>query len=151
MKIAVGCDHRGFFAKEKIKQLLQARGVEVVDFGTNSPESCDYPDTAFPAAEDVAKGACERGILFCGTGIGMSISANKVRGIRASLCFDEMMAEMARHHNDANVLCLPVNFISDEVMTHVVNKWLDTPFDGGRHERRISKISEFESRNGHPH
>ncbi len=144
MKIAVGSDHRGFAAKEVIKETLETRGIEVVDFGTHGNESYDYPDAAFPTALAVADGSCDLGVLCCGTGIGMSIAANKVGGIRASLCHDELTAEMARRHNDANVLCLPVDLLSDDAVRGVVDVWLDTTFDGGRHERRVNKISSFE-------
>ena len=149
MNVAVGSDHRGFAVKERIKALLQERGIEVTDFGCDSSESCDYPDAAIPAAQAVSKGAAERGILCCGTGIGMSITANKVRGVRASLCHDALTAEISRRHNNANVLCLPADMLSQAVVERVVDVWLDTPFDGGRHDRRISKISAFENQNGH--
>lgn len=149
MKVAVGSDHRGFQAKERIKSILESHGFEVTDFGCGSIDSCDYPDAAIPAARSVAEGASDWGILCCGTGIGMSISANKVRGIRASLCHDAVTAEMARRHNNANILCLPADLISESLIERVVEVWIDTPFDGGRHQRRIGKISAFEN-NGHP-
>lgn len=148
MKVAVGSDHRGFQAKERIKSILEAHGFEVTDFGCESVDSCDYPDAAIPAAQSVAEGTTDWGILCCGTGIGMSISANKVKGIRASLCHDAVTAEMARRHNNANILCLPADLISESLIERVVEVWIDTPFDGGRHERRIDKISAFEN-NGH--
>ena len=149
MKVALGCDHRGYRAKERLKAYLQARGMEVMDFGANSPESSDYPDAAFPASQAVSRGDSERGILMCGTGIGMSISANKVRGIRASLCHDELSAELARRHNDANMLCIPCDLVNDSLLERVVDIWLSTPFDGGRHDRRIQKIAEYESHDHH--
>ena len=149
MNVAVGSDHRGFAAKERIKRFVESRGLEVTDFGCQSDESCDYPDAAIPAAQAVISGQCDRAILCCGTGIGMSISANKVKGVRASLCHDAVTAEMARRHNDANVLCLPADLISESIIEGVVEVWLNTPFDAGRHERRIDKISAYEN-NGHP-
>ncbi len=148
MNVAVGSDHRGYAAKERIKTFLESRGCQVTDFGCESTESCDYPDAAIPAAQAVAKGTSDWAILCCGTGIGMSITANKVKGIRASLCHDEVTAEIARRHNNANVLCLPADLIGDSMIERVVDVWLNTPFDGGRHERRIGKIAEFEN-NGH--
>ncbi len=144
MKIAISCDHRGFAAKERIKKLLQESGHEVLDFGTDGQASCDYPDMAVTAANSVAEGDCERGILICGTGIGMSIAANKVRRIRAALCHDELTALLARKHNDANVLCLPADLVGDQLMRLIVNAWLNAEFEGGRHARRIEKISRYE-------
>lgn len=145
MKIALGCDHRGFEAKEQIKSFLSSKGIEVEDFGTHSPESADYPDAAFPAAESVAKQKNNMGILFCGTGIGMSIAANKVDGIRAALCHDELTAELSRMHNNANVLCLPADLVGDALMRRIVDAWLANSFEAGRHERRVAKIGEYEA------
>lgn len=145
MKIAVGSDHRGYAAKERIKTFLESCGHQVTDFGCEGNESCDYPDAAIPAAQSVADGESDRGVLCCGTGIGMSIAANKVSGVRASLCHDDVTAEVARRHNDANILCLPADMISDSLIERVVEVWLNTPFDGGRHERRINKITSFEN------
>lgn len=150
MKIALSCDHRGYPAKEKIKSMLVSLGHEVADFGCGAQTSCDYPDTALPAAQSIARGEADVGVLMCGTGIGMSIAANKVKGIRAALCHDELTAELARKHNDANVLCMPADLIGEELMKRVINVWLRTRFEGGRHERRIGKIAEFE-RNGMCH
>ncbi len=150
MNVAVCSDHRGYRAKECIKTLLQRAGHQVHDFGCNEPSSCDYPDWAIPASQSIAAGKAEAGIMFCGTGIGMSITANKVRGIRAALCHDELTAELARKHNDANVLCLPADLIGEELMKRVVEVWLNTPFAGGRHSRRNAKITQFESTNGSP-
>ena len=144
MKVALSSDHRGFAAKENLKSYLTTSGHEVTDFGCDSPTSCDYPDMGFAGARAVAAGAADFGILFCGTGIGMSISANKVRGIRAALCHDELTAELSRRHNDANVLCLPADLIGEELIRRVVDVWLRTEYEGGRHARRIQKISEFE-------
>jgi ribose 5-phosphate isomerase B len=145
MKVALSSDHRGFSAKESIKSYLEAAGHEVCDYGCGGPASCDYPDTGFAGASAVARGDSERGILFCGTGIGMSMTANKVKGIRAALCHDELTAEMARRHNNANVLCLPADLIGEELMRRVVDVWLRTEYEGGRHERRLQKIANFES------
>lgn len=144
MKIAIGSDHRGYAAKEKIKAQLASKGHEVLDQGTNGPESCDYPDAAYPTCKAITTGQAELGILLCGTGIGMSISANKVRGIRAACCHDELTAEMARRHNDANILCLPADLIGEELTRRMVDVWLSTSFEGGRHERRIRKIGDYE-------
>ncbi|HSW45865.1 MAG TPA: ribose 5-phosphate isomerase B [Phycisphaerae bacterium] len=144
MKIALGADHRGFQAKEKVKTFLISLGYEVQDFGTDSPSSCDYPDMAYPACQSVTSGEAESAILLCGTGIGMSISANKVHGIRAALCHDEFSAEMARRHNNANILCLPADLIGEEITRRIVEVWLKGRFEGGRHERRVRKIIDFE-------
>jgi len=144
LKIAIGADHRGYQAKEKAKALLTSLGHEVMDFGTNSSTSCDYPDAAYPACQSVIAGHTESCILFCGTGLGMSISANKVRGIRAAVCHDEVTAEMSRRHNKANVLCLPADLIGDELTRRIIEVWLTARFEGGRHERRVQKIAEFE-------
>jgi ribose 5-phosphate isomerase B len=151
MKIAISSDHRGYGAKEKLKAMLISQGHEVVDFGCETPVSCDYPDLALPAAQSIAEHKAEAGILLCGTGIGMSITANKVKGIRAALCHDELTAELARKHNDANVLCMPADLLGEELMKRVVHVWLSTKFEGGRHERRVSKVTEFENKNGQVH
>ncbi len=148
MKVALCSDHRGYRAKERIKSLLERGGHQFRDFGCDEPASCDYPDWAIPASKSVASGETDMGIMFCGTGIGMSITANKVRGIRASLCHDELTAELARKHNDANVLCLPADLIGEELMKRIVEVWLRTTFEGGRHSRRNAKIAQFESTNG---
>jgi RpiB/LacA/LacB family sugar-phosphate isomerase len=142
MKIALASDHAGYELKEEIKQLLGAH--EMIDFGTDSTCSMDYPDSGFPAAEAVAKGNCERGILICGTGIGMSILANKVKGIRAALCHCTDFARLSRQHNNANILVLPGKFLTLSQAEEIINTWLTTPFEGGRHERRIQKIREYE-------
>jgi ribose 5-phosphate isomerase B len=144
LRVAIGSDHRGFAAKEKIKSMLASKGYEVIDMGTDSPASCDYPDTAYPTCKTVTSGKADIGILLCGTGIGMSISANKVHGIRAACCHDELTAEMARRHNNANILCLPADLIGEELTRRIVDVWLNTAFEGGRHERRIKRIAEYE-------
>ncbi len=145
MKIAIGSDHAGFALKEEIKKFLEEKGIEVVDFGTHSEERVDYPDYAIPLAESVAKGEEELGILICGTGIGMSIAANKVKGIRASLVSDVYSAHSAREHNNANVLCMGGRVLGTELAKEITNAWLDAKFSGGRHERRIEKIAKYES------
>ena len=145
MKVVLSSDHRGFSAKEGIKTYLTAAGHEVTDFGCDSPASCDYPDTAFAGAMAISAGKAQRGIFFCGTGIGMSMTANKVHGIRAALCHDELTAELARRHNNANVLCLPADLLGQELIRRVVDVWLRTDYEGGRHERRLQKIADFES------
>jgi ribose 5-phosphate isomerase B len=145
MKIALSSDHRGFRAKEHVKNFLRELGHDVVDFGCDGAVSCDYPDMALAGAKAVAGGDTERGIFFCGTGIGMSITANKVKGIRAALCHDELTAEMSRRHNNANILCLPADLVGDELMRRVVDVWLRTDYEGGRHERRVQKITHYES------
>jgi ribose 5-phosphate isomerase B len=145
MRIALAADHRGHAVKERIAILLQEQGHEVLDMGTNSAKSCDYPDLAFPAARAVAEDSASCAILICGSGIGMDICANKVPGIRAALCHDELTAQMSRRHNDANVLCLASDVQGEELMRRVVLSWLTTDFEpGGRHERRVRKMSWIE-------
>lgn len=150
MNVAIASDHRGFNAKESIKRHLISRGHDVLDVGCDGTASCDYPDTTFAGAKSVASGEAERGIFLCGTGIGTSIAANKVRGIRAALCHDELTAEMSRRHNNANVLCLPADLVGDELMCRLVDVWLDTEYEAGRHQRRLQKIADYES-NGQCH
>ncbi len=150
MKIALGSDHRGYTAKACIRDLLAEMGEEVVDFGTDSSKSMDYPDPAFAAASAVQGGKCDVGVLFCGSGIGMSITANKLHGIRAALCHDELTAEMARRHNNANVLCLPADLVGESLMRRIVEVWLKTQFEGGRHQRRIDKIADIENKQCDP-
>ncbi len=144
MKIALGADHAGFELKEKIKQQLAAKGISVDDRGTDSTASVDYPDYARAVAEEVAARQADLGILVCGTGIGMSIAANKVPGIRAAKVDTEFEAERSRQHNDANVLALGAATITEDVAFRIVEKWLATGFEGGRHERRVNKIAEIE-------
>lgn len=146
MIIALAGDHRGYAAKERLKTFLTGLGHEVVDFGVHDDHSADYPDVVFPAAHAIRKGEVDRGMFFCGTGIGCSIAANKVSGIRAALCHDELTAEFARRHNDANVLCLSADLIGEELIRRIVKVWLTTEFEGGRHERRINKIAELEGK-----
>ena len=144
MKIALGSDHAGFELKEKIKQKLSAQGVVVDDRGTDSLASCDYPDFARTVAEQVAVHGADLGILVCSTGIGMSIAANKVPGIRAAKVDTEFEAERSREHNDANVLTLGASVIDEDAAYKIVDKWLATTFAGGRHERRVEKIAAIE-------
>jgi ribose 5-phosphate isomerase B len=146
MKIALGSDHRGYKIKEEIKNFLLNSGYEVKDFGCFSEESCDYPDYARPVAEGVAQGNFDCSILFCATGIGMSIAANKIPGIRAALCLNKKMARFSREHNNANVLCLSADVLSLKRIRGIVEVWLKTEFTGGRHERRINKILEIENK-----
>ncbi len=141
MKIAIGADHGGFTLKGKLSRFLDKIGYELVDVGCYSEESIDYPDVAAELSKKVLDGECARGILICGTGIGMSIAANRDRGIRAALCHDEYTARMSREHNDANVLCLGARVIGTGVAESLVATWLATEFSGGRHQRRISKMS----------
>ena len=148
MKLSIAADHRGYQAKERMKALLAELGHEAEDFGTDSTAPYDYPDCAYPAAKAVVEGKAERGIFFCGTGIGMSLAANKVRGIRAALCHDEVTVDMARRHNDANILCLPADQLGEKQMAQIIRIFLDTPFDGGRHLRRIQKLSRIEEEQG---
>lgn len=144
MRIALANDHRGYEAKLHVKNYLSAAGHEVVDFGCDGAASCDYPEYGLPGALAVSEGKCDRGIFFCGTGIGMSMTANKVKGIRAALCHDELTAEMSRRHNNANVLCMPADLLGDELIRRVVDVWLRTEYEGGRHDRRLQKIAEYE-------
>jgi ribose 5-phosphate isomerase B len=144
MKIALGADHAGFELKDKIKQHLSGRGFEVQDEGTNSGESVDYPDFAKKVAEDVTAQRATLGILVCGTGIGMAISANKVPGIRAANCDTVFEAQMSREHNDANVLTLGARVVEAQAAVEIVDTWLNTKFAGGRHQRRLDKIHELE-------
>jgi len=145
MKIALAADHRGHLVKEKTSVLLSEMGHTVLDMGTNSSKSCDYPDVSYPAAKAVAEGRAERGILICGSGIGMDICANKVDGIRAALCHDELTAQMSRRHNNANVLCLASDVLGEELIRRIVSSWLNTQFEhGGRHERRVRKVAWIE-------
>ncbi len=144
MNIALGSDHGGYNLKGKIIELLEERGLEYKDFGTYSTESVDYPDFAKEVANVVSSGEYERGILICGTGIGMSIVANKVKGIRAALCHDVFSAKATRLHNNSNLLTMGERVIGSELALEIVNVWLDTEFEAGRHQRRVDKISQLE-------
>lgn len=145
MKIALGTDHAGFSYKERIKQYLLAKDIEIVDFGTDSAESCDYPDFIIPAAQAVAEGKCDFAFVLGGSGNGEAIAANKVKNIRCAVVWNELSAEMARRHNNANVMSLGERMIAPEALENIVETWLNTPFDGDRHQRRIDKITDFES------
>lgn len=144
MRISIACDHGGLELKELVKAHLIERGFEVCDFGTHTKESCDYPDFARPAAEAVASGECARGIVICTTGIGVSIVANKVKGIRCALLTDTIAAAATRHHNDTNMMALGQNLVAPYMALQIVDTWLDTPYDGGRHQRRIDKMMAIE-------
>jgi ribose 5-phosphate isomerase B len=147
MRIAVGSDHRGFGVKERIIELLKRLDQEVRDVGTHGCSSVDYPDIAAAVAELVSQGQVDRGILICGTGIGMCITANKFPGVRAAPCHDDLSAEMSRRHNDLNVLCLSADMLGERLIDRMVEIWLKTEFEGGRHARRVAKIAELEKRN----
>jgi ribose 5-phosphate isomerase B len=146
MRAAIGCDHAGIGLKNEILPILEELAVEWKNFGTDSEESVDYPDFGERVAEEVSKGNFDRGILICGTGIGMSIVANKFPGIRAALCNDAYSAKMSRLHNDANVLILPGRVIDNEAAKIIVKIWFSTPFEGGRHQRRLDKIKAIEAK-----
>lgn len=146
MKIAVASDHRGFDVKGKILALIRDLGHDAIDFGPEATESVDYPDFAALVAEAISKGEIDRGILICGTGIGMCITANKYSGVRAAVCHDDLTAEMSRLHNDANALCLSGDLLGDRLIRRMVEIWINTEFEGGRHARRVDKIGEIESR-----
>lgn len=144
MKIAMGSDHGGFALKQHLKTYLENKGCLVEDCGTDSTQSCDYPDFGRLAAEAVASGRCERGIVICTTGIGISISANKVRGIRCALCSEPLSAETTRRHNDANMLALGGGMIGPNMAERIVDVFLSTAFEGGRHQRRVDKVMSIE-------
>ena len=144
--IAIACDHAGLDLKQEIIKHLKARNLEVKDFGTYDTNSCDYPDFAYPAAKSVATGECEKGILVCGTGVGMSMCANKVKGVRCALCGDCFSAQATRQHNDANMLALGARVTGAGLALKIVDTFLETPFEGGRHQRRIDKISDIETK-----
>lgn len=140
MNIAMGCDHRGRMAVDELLPYLRADGHEVMDVADGDDGPCDYPDRAWKVANLVAGGEVDRGILVCGTGIGMCIAANKVRGVRAALALDELSAELSRSHNDANVLCMSGDLLGQTLVRRIVEAWMATPFEGGRHARRVEKI-----------
>ncbi len=144
MKISMGCDHGGYALKEHIKTYLEGQGHTVLDCGTYSTDSCDYPLFGKAAAEAVADGRCERGIVICTTGIGISITANKVRGIRCALCSDPLGAEMTRRHNDANMLAMGAGMIGKNMAERIADTFLATEFEGGRHQRRVDLITAME-------
>ena len=142
--IALASDHGAYALKELVKKHLQDRGLEVKDFGTYSKDSCDYPDFAGPAAQAVASGECDRGIVLCTTGIGVSITANKIKGIRCALLSDLMSARLTRQHNDTNMMAMGAGVVGEMLALEIVDTWLDTEFQGGRHQRRIDKMMAYE-------
>jgi ribose 5-phosphate isomerase B len=144
MRIAIGADHRGIEALDHLQGLLTRLGHEVQVAARSDSKSCDYPDIAYPVGSAVANGTADRGILLCGTGIGMSIAANKIKGIRAALVHDEVGAEISRRHNDANVLCLAADMLGIRFIDRIVQTWLRSEFEGGRHARRVGKIAAIE-------
>jgi ribose 5-phosphate isomerase B len=144
-KIAIACDHGGYELKKDIIKHLTARGFEIVDFGCDSTQSVDYPDYALPASQAVANGECDLGILICGTGIGMSLCANKVKGIRAACCSDTFSARMTRMHNNSNILCFGARVVGLGLATDMVDLFLDTEFEGERHNQRIAKMMAIEN------
>jgi ribose 5-phosphate isomerase B len=143
--IVIGSDHAGYKAKEELKAMLQKKGFNVIDVGTTSEESTDYPDYAVKVGEAVSSGQAKQGVLVCGTGIGMCMTANKIRGVRAALVTDDLTAEMSRKHNDANVFCAGARVLATEKMKQLLDKWLSTPFEGGRHERRVQKMMDLDN------
>ena len=148
MKIAIACDHAAPALKAKVAEHLKSQGYEVIDFGTNTTDSVDYPDYAAKLCEDITSGAsgAQKGILICGTGIGISIAANKCKGIRAALCGDVFSAKMSREHNNANVLCMGERVLGVGLAEMITDAWLETEFAGGRHERRVNKIMDLEAK-----
>jgi ribose 5-phosphate isomerase B len=146
MKIVIGSDHRGVEIKRRLVDLVRSMGHEILDIGTDGAESVDYPDYAYEVGKRVGHGEMDRGILVCGTGTGMCMAANKVRGVRAAACQDVLTAEMSRRHNDANVLCLSADLVGEDQMMQMIRTWLETPFEsGGRHSRRVEKIAKIEA------
>ena len=144
MKIAIGCDHGALDLKNKVIAHLTAKGYEVVNFGTDTPDSCDYPDFAAPAAKAVASGECDKGIVLCTTGIGVSITANKVKGIRCALLSDVMSARLTRQHNDTNMMAIGAGVVGQMLALEIIDTWLGTEFEGGRHARRVEKLMSYE-------
>ena len=144
MKIAIGCDHGALDLKNKVIAHLTAKGHEVVNFGTDTLDSCDYPDFAAPAAKAVASGECDKGIVLCTTGIGVSITANKVKGIRCALLSDVMSARMTRQHNDTNMMAIGAAVVGPMLALEIIDTWLTTEYEGGRHQRRIDKMMALE-------
>ncbi len=145
MKIALGTDHAGYEYKERIKEFLAEQGHEVTDFGTHSAQRCDYPDFIYPAARAVGQETCDRAIVLGGSGNGETIVANKARGVRCAVCWNEELARLSRAHNDANVMSIGARTVSLELALKMVEVWLTTPFDGGRHSQRVQKITAIEN------
>ena len=150
MKLAIACDHRGYEAKRRLLPVLKQQGHDVTDFGCDGPQACDYPDFAAPAARAVANGTCEAGILMDGSGIGMSIAANKVHGVRAALVHDEVTARRSREHNHCNALCLGTDLLSEDQIRNIVQIFLTTEFGNGRHNRRVEKLTQIEQQENEP-
>ena len=150
MRIAVGSDHRGVYMRAKLVELLNRLGQEVVDVGTHEQGGVDYPDIAAVVAKKVSQQEVDRGILICGTGLGMCIVANKIPGVRAAPCYDDLTAELSRRHMDLNVLCLSGDMLGERLVDRLVEIWLKTDFEGGRHARRVEKIAKLEESNGKP-
>lgn len=146
MKIAVACDHGGFRLKNVLINEMESQGYEVIDFGTYDEESCDYPDYAVKAARAVSSGECDKGVVVCGTGIGVSMTANKVKGIRCALVHDVFSAKATRAHNDSNMLAMGQRVIGEGLAVEILNAWLHTDFEGGRHEQRIKKLMDLEEK-----
>jgi ribose 5-phosphate isomerase B len=146
MRIALASDHRGVRVRQRLHEMLLEREVEVIDLGSDNAGSVDYPDYAQQVGELVAKGEVDRGILICGTGLGMCIAANKIPGVRATPVHDDFTAELSRRHNDSNVLCLSADLLGERLIDHIVDVWLKTQFEGGRHARRVEKIRAIEQR-----
>ncbi len=143
MKIAMACDHGGFELKEEIKTYLEKQGIQVLDLGTHTTDSVDYPEYGEACGEAVVSGRADRGIVCCGTGIGISIAANKVKGVRCALCTSVQMAEMTRKHNDANILAMGGRITDTEAAKNITQAWLDTEFEGGRHQRRVDMLNNM--------
>jgi ribose 5-phosphate isomerase B len=144
-KIAVGSDHAGYEAKERARRVLEELGAEVSDKGTDGAQSVDYPDFGAAVGRAVAGGEVEQGVLICGSGIGVSIAANKIRGVRAAVCWNEETARLARQHNDANVLCIGARFIEPELAARMIRAFVETDFDGGRHQQRVDKLMKLDA------
>jgi len=140
--ISIGCDHAGYAYRSSILRMLRAMGYQVIDHGTGSGESVDYPDHIHPVAEDVVAGKAEKGVIICGSGNGAAMTANKHRGIRAAICWKRDLALLARQHNDANIISIPARFVSMKLAREMVKLFLDTPFEGGRHAKRVKKIDQ---------
>jgi ribose 5-phosphate isomerase B len=146
MKIVLASDHGGFELKEIVREYLTEKGYEILDLGTYNTDSVDYPDYGLKAGQEVVSGNADRGIVICGTGIGISISANKVKGIRCALCHDVYSAEMTRAHNDSNILAMGGRVIGRDLALRIVKAWIESEFEGGRHGRRVDKITEYENK-----
>ena len=150
MRIAIGTDHRGFSIRSKVIELVERLGHEVEDLGTFTGDAVDYPDIASAVSRKVSRGEVDRGILVCGTGLGMCIAANKFPGVRAAPCHDDLTAEASRRYNDANILCFSANLLGERLIDRMIELWLSTPFEGGRHARRVEKIASLEKRTADP-